>query len=412
MNTSSLLLHPRRLGSLLGFSVIALGALSPARADFIPTNAGPHDYNTVTNWDSDTINGVFSKTLTATQAVTFGADTALSTGLAFQYGGAFNMTLRGTGAARTITLGGDISLDSVADGRTVTLGSTTVGQELNITLGASRSISVAGTDTLKLLNVVSGNTGIDITKTGAGTLALDGNNAGNFQGSININAGTVTNNGTFQAAFGTGVINLGATSGSADATLRGGGNKAYNTAINIRAGSTGTLTIGHYAGLGQNGTATFSGALKIDNNFTVDGGGVGVIVSGAVSSATGGTFELTKTGAGVVTWGKDTGNDYSNLTLNIDVTAGTLRAGGGSGTNAFDTKGVVTVSSGATFDVFNKRPSIGALVGAGTVTQSTSTSTTSLTLNGVSDAVFTGTLADGSTGGYNVIKTGSAKQTL
>lgn len=115
----------------LCLALLSLWTASP-RAEFIPTGAGPYDYDTPTNWVGSAIDGVFSNTLTASQAVTFDSNYVLSTGLTFQFGGGFDLTLRGDGTNRSITLGGDILVDTA---RTAILGGSS-NQNLNIDYGA------------------------------------------------------------------------------------------------------------------------------------------------------------------------------------------------------------------------------------------------------------------------------------
>jgi hypothetical protein len=129
------------LRQLLAIALTPLGAALlplPAHAQFMPTGAGPFDYNTTGNWTSGTINGVFSQTPSVAQAVTFSANSTLATGLTFSLGGTSpSLTLRGDGTARTVTLGGDVSVSGTTSA--IVLGSTTAGNGLNFLLGADRT---------------------------------------------------------------------------------------------------------------------------------------------------------------------------------------------------------------------------------------------------------------------------------
>lgn len=135
---------------------------------FNQTGAGPYDYDTASNWVNSTINGVWdaSLTLTATQAVTFDSDLTLLTGLSFGYTGNFDLNLRGDGTNRTITLGGDVAVNTVSN-RAVTFGSATSGQYLDVNLGGNRTFTVSAAKTLGFYNNVTGG---NISLTGPGTL--------------------------------------------------------------------------------------------------------------------------------------------------------------------------------------------------------------------------------------------------
>jgi autotransporter-associated beta strand protein len=220
---------------------------------FKQTTGGPWGYNDTANWVNNTINGIWNTdlTLTAAQTVTFVADTVLGHGWQFLYAGAHNLTLRGDGGDRTVTLGGDVTVDSATNNRTVTIGSTAANQNLNIALGASRTFDVATGDTLTFVNVISGSD-LGITKTGSGTLTLSGKNT--FTGGVTINAGTVTvgNN----SAFGDGKV-----------TARGGTTFAYSGNYNLTNAldltGPGSIT---FLRTGQSGALSTSGAVTIAGN--------------------------------------------------------------------------------------------------------------------------------------------------
>ena len=171
---------PRLLAAALA-AFAALPALAQTTG-FNQTAAGPHDYNLGSNWVGNTINGIWGSdlTLAADQTVTFGSDTTAGTGLNFRYDGALNLTLRSDGTAnRTLTLGGNINFDTVSSNRTITFGSTTANQGLNINLGgATRTFSVGGiansngTRTLTFNNDVT-NGGLILN--GGGNINLNGN---------------------------------------------------------------------------------------------------------------------------------------------------------------------------------------------------------------------------------------------
>lgn len=175
----------RTLGVLI--PLLAVPALSWAQATtgFNQTALGTYDYDDSANWVGGTINGLWdaSLTLEAAQTITFDSNLSLGTGLTFNYTGAFNETLRSDGVAdRTVNLGGDILVNTASANRTVTIGSTTANQKLNLDLGgAVRTFDVRATvgtsnqRSLTLINNISN-----------GGLILQGG------GNINLSAGTST----------------------------------------------------------------------------------------------------------------------------------------------------------------------------------------------------------------------------
>jgi autotransporter-associated beta strand protein len=224
--------------TILTASVLVFMTVRAVRADFLQTGAGPYDYNNSANWDSGNINGVWSRTLTANQVVTFGADTVLGTGWTFNYGGNYDLTLKGTGGDWLVTLGGDISASpGGANNRTVTIGSTTSGEKLNISLGANRIFTVSSGDSVYFYNIISGE-GYSITKAGPGILRLYG--ASTFSGGVNLSAG-----GIFI-----------------------GGNSTGDPPTSGPLG-TGTFTMGNGTAIGV--PTTGSPGYTVSNSVTIDG---------------------------------------------------------------------------------------------------------------------------------------------
>ena len=177
-------IHAGRRGALASF---ALSCLFPAIAyaqttGWNKTDAGPYDYNDTANWVNGTINGIWdpSLTLTAAQTATFGEDTSASTGLGFRYDGGQNLTLRSAGTAnRLLTLGGNIIVDTVSANRTITIGSTTANQGLNVNLGGTtRTLSVGGianSSSIRTLTFANNVTNGGLILNGGGIVNLNGN---------------------------------------------------------------------------------------------------------------------------------------------------------------------------------------------------------------------------------------------
>lgn len=235
--------EPQRFCILGAITLAAVSLATLAQADptngFIRTDGGPHDYALASNWFGSAVNGVWDSSLilATNQTVSFSNNTTLATGLSFGYDGAFDLLLRAASAtARTITLGGDVTVDSVADGRTVTIGHS--AYNLNVALGADRILSVAGADTLSIINVVSG-AGFGMTKEGPGTLTLSGINT--FTGKVILKAGTLRAT-TSTAALGAGTV-------PDTVTLAGG-----------------TLQLANDTGLGFSRNTTVSGNAEINSD--------------------------------------------------------------------------------------------------------------------------------------------------
>jgi autotransporter-associated beta strand protein len=155
--------------------------------------AGTYDYNDPGNWVGGDINGIWdlSNTIPSSQTITFAADTILSTGFLFEYDGSAQELLRGTGADRTITLGGDIVHNTNSNTRAITFGSNTTNQALNVDLGGvARTFTVGSGRTLGFVNAISNGSLI----TSGGTLNFSGANT--YFGTTTINSGVFSLNGT------------------------------------------------------------------------------------------------------------------------------------------------------------------------------------------------------------------------
>ena len=190
---------------------------------FNQTGVGSYDYNALGNWVGGSINGVWSNALDvpSSQTVTFGADTTLTTGLSFEYTGSSNLTLRGTGANRTLTLGGDILHNTGSSSRIITIGSATANQALDVDLGGTtRTFTVGSGRTLGFVNVVSN-----------GGLILNGGNI-NFSGTNTYSGATIINSGA---------VGFNGNAGSAvnsDVTIKTNG--AAATTLTFGSSATGT----------------------------------------------------------------------------------------------------------------------------------------------------------------------------
>ena len=266
-----------------------LAGVAAARAEWAQTT-GTWGYTNEANWTSAAeVNGIFTNTFAGAQTLTFDGNLALDHGWNFSYLGNFGLTLRGTNANRTITLGGDIVMNVNAGApaasatQTVTIGSSVANQQLLVGLGADRNITVTdAADTLVFLNTVSG-TGYAITKKGAGVLTFSANNT--FSGGLIVSNGIVRS--TAGGGLGTGAITL--AGGRIDLRTA---NQTYNQSITVNNAST-----IQWNAASSTATQRFNGNITLDAPLTF-----------IPNAADAGKLYLN---------GQISG--YSNLTLNLNV---------------------------------------------------------------------------------------------
>ncbi len=252
MNTPAPLRPNLRIRRRLLALAVPVLAAPLAWAQFNQTGAGPYDYNASENWVSGNINGVWGSNLDigSAQTVTFGANTVLSTGFDIAYTGSGNLTFLGSGGARTITLGGDIVVNT-ASNRTITFGNSTANQNLNIDLGGqTRSFTVATSRILGFVNVVS-NGGLNLS---GGTINFSGANT--YSGATVINSGAVGFNGNAGSAV------------NSDVTIKA--NSAFTTTLSFGASASGTgITRAKSVTLdGSNSSGTNTAILGVSGNNT------------------------------------------------------------------------------------------------------------------------------------------------
>ena len=193
-----------------------------------------------------------------------------------------------------------------------------------IFLGGAVSIDTNGNSFL-ISTIISGSG--PLTKIGTGTLTLSGANAYTSETIVNTDTLAITNDG-----------NLGF--GTSSLTLNAGAILQANGAANIAAHP---ITLGGAANIDTNG-----------NPFSI-------------STVISGSGPLTKIGAGTLTL---SGNNV--YTAGTTISTGTLQLGS---STAIPPTGLVTVVTGATFDLNNFDLTIGNLAGGGNVTLGTATLT-------------------------------------
>ena len=249
------------------FAATSLSAL--AQTGWLQTGAGPYNYTNTANWVGGTVNGIWdsSLTLTTAQTATFDADAVIPS-LTFNYAGDYNVTLRSDGTAnRTLTLGGDIAV-APAKSRTITIGSTSANNGLDIDLGGTtRNFSATSGRNLVIANNVS-NGGVSIT--GVGAVALNGANT--FAGGVTLKEGKVKLGNA--SALGAGTFNIGDNVGTTPVILESNVGSLVNSQNNPQNWNQDfTFSNSQSLNLGT-GTVTLAGSRAIDvAGYTLTVGG-------------------------------------------------------------------------------------------------------------------------------------------
>ncbi|MBX7211443.1 MAG: autotransporter-associated beta strand repeat-containing protein [Verrucomicrobiaceae bacterium] len=252
-------------------------------------------------------------------------------------------TLLGGGTNRVLTLGaGGITV--MAGSGAVTVGSTTAGQNVALSLTATQSFQndstsalavlngvslVSGTGTLTLTgsstnagNIISGvisNGGgtLAMTKDGAGTWTLSGANT--FTGGFTLNAGrlNINNAAALGAAAGAFVINGGSIDNTTNAAIT---TNSYPLTINGDFTFVGGRGTTHDLNLGA-GAATLGTAAGPSRTITTNEGTLtvaGIIANGTTANS------ITKAGAGALTL-----SAANTFTGGVTLSAGTLNINNG-----------------------------------------------------------------------------------
>jgi len=243
--------------------------------------------------------GAFNKAFSGTGALAKTGAGTWSLGGAASHSGATSVN---AGTLR-LAAGGSLSAStalSVASGATLDLAgaSTSVASLAGagaVALGATRTLTIAGTASTTFSGVISGDGAL--SKTGSGTLTLSGSDANTFAGGATLSAGTVAFGKA--SAFGSGTVTL------AGATLQPTTTVAIANNLHIQAATTSSL-IGAGAGdLMYTGAATGSGTINLNSatsrsvwlqgdwsgftgtiNVTVNAGGTNYRLGGTPGSTT------------------------------------------------------------------------------------------------------------------------------
>ena len=396
-------------------ALMASQAVMAATIGFNQTAAGPWDYNTAGNWAGGTINGIWDSSLIlpASQTTTFAANTTLLTGLTFNYDGSFNETLTGTGGDRTITLGGDILVNTVDKSRAITFGSGTLDQKLNVDLGgANRTFSVIGvpgTNNQRSLTFTNNVTNGSLVLTGGGNVNMNSANTlsaltlkgiawahNNTAGDTAI-SGALTIDG---AAGGAGVITL-SSSGSTHSSITASSLTQANGGVAFFRGAT--------LGTGAPNTNNVNNITFASTPVLVGGGGAAASHNISIIPWAAGDTSTTGSGSGTTTFvtydstngirhlniateydssitdGTSTPNNVmlatgTTTTINSATTINSLITASGSNPTVLNGTGTLAITSGAVFlgggngtpnlgvtvDFGSRRGNIGYLAGKGT----------------------------------------------
>jgi len=322
----------------------------------ILSGASANTYTGATTVNAGTLQiekaGALGSTASGTTVNTGGTLALAGAGATFAAEG---LTLNGTG------VGGNGALRNTAGDNTWTG---------TVNLASDSSVGVNPATTLTVSGVVSGASGNDLTKIGAGTLVLSGANT--FAGATNINAGALRVSAD---------NNLGAAPVSATANQLTLDTGTLNT--------TSTFTLDANRGVTLNaggGAFDTNSATTLTYNGVVDGGGA-----------------LNKAGAGTLTLGG--ANTYSGAT---NINAGTLTVGVA---ETLPNNTAVTIASGATLNTNGLGETVGSIAGAGSITLGSPGSGAALTVGGSgASTTFSGVISGGANA--DVVKTGAGTLTL
>lgn len=213
--------------------------------------------------------------------------------------------------------------------------------------------------------------------------------------------------------------------GTVSAPTGGGGAGTWNTSASSWSNSSSNVAWNNANGDNAifgttGGTVTLGENITVNNltisstGYTIAGGGFTLTINGTVTNSQTGTItarvsggDFTKAGSGTLVLNNASANTYTGNTY---VQSGTLQA---RANGALVSTTVVDISSGATLDM-RASQTVSGLTGSGTVNQSQTDGTTTLTVssNGAG-STFDGILKDGTAARFLALtKSGSSTLTL
>ena len=370
--------------------------------------SGTNDYLAGTNWNPSRNDSFAGKTLAGNLTLYASNVFTAPSGMNFDYGGDFNLTLqdsRSTGT-RAVTLGGNVSFNPTsASPRTLALDRIILNMN-----GANRTFDIGTGHTMTYTGANIVGTGLTLIKTGGGTFQHIGGSgmlfnvrvdqgeykfglANRLGGSATIEtSGTLNLNGLSQTTVVALILNGGALTGgaatfansAAGLTSTGGGDVTFSGAGGVTLGGNVTYNSG-----AANKTLTFTGGelkLGASRTFAVANGDQAIDVDvGAVVSGAG--FGVTKTGTGVMRMSGV--NTYTGATA---VNAGILQV---AGDGSINTSSGITVGAGGSLFynssvALTKAPTLSGAVGNRAVLSGTGTINAAVALDSLGDVLSPG----------------------
>jgi fibronectin-binding autotransporter adhesin len=308
------------------------------------TLAGTNTYTGGTTINGGTLQGTTTSTsLTPPNPLGSGGITLNGSGAVLQLraSGTLNTTAETIQFNNNVTVGGDATIDVNRPGatsttKTIQLGTLSIGANtLGVTGGNSYALrfngatTLTGNATFNVANIYNnnpsltlagavgdGSAGYSLTKTGAGILALSGNNT--FSGGVSINAGTLQVASAANLGDSANVVTF-----TGAGTLQFTSNATFSQGFAINAGVTGTLS-------GYDKTVTINNSLAGSGTLTALGSGT-----------SGGYFTFNSTNntfSGDIVIYSGSGASYSaGLTMNslADTPGKSIRLGNNNSTPAF-----------------------------------------------------------------------------
>lgn len=376
------------------------------------TNASGN-WSLTNNWLSGLVaNGAGSTanlTFNITAAAAVSIDTAVTLG---------SLSIGDSTHAYTLQLStGSLAFNNNGSGATITnTAAPAAGQIISANFSLDDNLTINNTvaNALTISGGISDGTNgaksVTINSSGAGRINASGANT--FSGGLYVNSGYYYGQTSANAfgGSGTGAVYLGDTTGTANATVRGGGSVTFANAITVRSGSSNNaLTI---MGVGGGGTTTFSGGVTLNKDVTLDSS-KGVLTFSTAGLSGNGTITVTNSDgtSALSTHRVELTAANTNFTGNANVNGAvaTLRVGN---TSALNSNNTVKVSSGLfelnanqTIAGLNDNAGVGGAV-------SVATANRTLTLGGSGSYSFNGTLRDTNTLTLALSKSGTGIQAL
>jgi fibronectin-binding autotransporter adhesin len=390
--------------------------------DFTPPTVGSISFTTPPNVTGGiiggwaTVGGSSWATLSGNNLAPYSSATQVNTAAVFTNTTNYDVTgsvLAASGAANSlrflngatpaiVTLAGSVSIATggVLVPSSVTSADTITGGTLQGASGADLVIIQNSASPLTISSVIADNgSPTGLTKSGSGALTLTVANS--YTGVTTLNSGTLNINNNTAIGSGALVINGGTLDNTSGASVSITNAETWNGSFlfqgtNALSQTTGaiTLTASPTITLASN-----AGALNIGGNI---GGSFGLTLASPTTSST-----LVLSGNNTFTGGMT----IDGGTLQI----GTSGTNGGSALNGSDPN-VVSFGSVGTLNLNGNSVSVGGLsstlTSSASIEASAASASATLTINGIGNYNFTGSVTNGGTGSLSLVKSGSGTQIL